>query len=80
MAVQIFTVSYFESFVNALEIVYGAALCSKKWRLTYYDFLNIKLHHGYFSPNFRNVSEHSCLQNHLQEHILAMSKSEHKLR
>lgn len=26
----------------------------KKWRLTYCNFLNCKLRHGYFSPNFTN--------------------------
>ena len=38
-----------------------------------------KLRHGHIPASFTNFSEHSCLSNHLQEHILSMSKSEHML-
>ena len=37
------------------------------------NFLNSKLCHEYISASFTNFSEHSCLWNHLQEHILSMS-------
>ena len=43
---------------------------------TYCNFLNIKLHHGYFSANITKFSEQVSLK-HLQEHIiLIMSKSD----
>ena len=34
----------------------------------------------FFSANFTKYLEHSCLLNHLQEHILSISKSEHLLK
>ena len=44
----------------------------------YYNILNSKLPYRYISAGFPVFSEHSC-QNHLQEHSLLMSNSEHML-
>ena len=45
----------------------------------YCNFLNSALHHGYFSADFTKFSEHSCLLNHLQEHIFSMSVDQNTL-
>ena len=39
----------------------------KKCDSTYSNFLNIKLHHGYFPANIAKISEQVSLK-HLQEH------------
>ena len=50
-------------------------LVRKNCDSTYCNFLNIKLHHGYFSTNITKCSEQVLLK-HLEEQIiLLMSKS-----
>ena len=71
--------SYVEYFVNSQENIFAGAVRSRSGDSKYRHFLNIKLRHGYFPENFTDFSEHSCLLNHLQEHILPMTNSERML-
>ena len=52
------------------------ALRGSRYAPEYCNFLNSKLRHVYTSASFTKFSEHGCLKNHLQEHILSLSKSE----
>ena len=52
---------------------YDGVLSSKSGNSKYRNFLKSKLRHGYISLSFTKF------KNHLREHILSMSKSEHKL-
>ena len=52
---------------------YDGVLSSKSGDSKYRNFLKSKLRHGYISLSFTKF------KNHLREHILSMSKSEHKL-
>ena len=67
LTVQICTVNYVQHFVNSKEIIFGGALRTKCGDSKYCNLtVNSVMH--IFLQNF---------QNHIQEHILSMSKSEH---
>ena len=67
LAVQICTVTMFTNSNISKKIYLAKHFIQKSGNSKYCNFLNSKLNYA----NFTKYSEHSCLLNHLQEHIFS---------
>ena len=67
LAVQICTVTMLNNSNISKKIYLAKHFVQKSGNCKYCNFLNGKLHY----TNFTKYSEHSCLLNRLQEHILS---------
>ena len=69
-AVQICTVIMLNNWNISKKIYLAKHFVQKSGNSKYYNVLNSKLHYEYLSAYLTKYSEHNCLLNHLQEHIL----------